>query len=512
MFGKRGRLAVTACGAALLCLVGMSLDRSVRAQDSTPWWAQYGGLDVCQGDPVTLNRVRDRVLKNDPNWKDVCAVSNRDGRPNVQIFVHGDPGAANVRIIAYVNIEPNVPPPAWWESVSCSGSDRLANDLLRRLGITLSAKNAECLFSDTKVRGVVTSRRIDITFPVTSLAAPAPAATCAKSSLLGPWKNASTRYADKGGAGLTFERSARPGEFLGRFKLGASARDAELTFGGAIETSGPAKGCLFPANVGSSQRLEEAIKFNPEVDTFTIVDAQGAPHPRYPGRWTRGAPAKPVASCGKDAINGTWHRADGAIVKMAGVETLASGGHAIVERFPEDRWPKGRVKFSVVKKAAECRYTARCATVDAKRVDGRYSYDVREADCTLTVDPVKRTLTASGTHGVYRREAYPQAGEAAKPSVPPKPVADDEADRAAALNREIAERDAAIKRRNAEAEAADVRRKAEYAAAVKRREAEIARIKREEAEAKRRYEQQMADWRARVAACEAGDRTKCATP
>lgn len=511
MVGKmngRGRAAVVAGVLAVGCLLGLSLDQSVRAQDSTLWWARYGAMNNLCLRGGTLEGLRDQILSNKPDFEKRCASSDKHGEPVVVTSVEGAPGAGALHISAYVGISQDGLPPSWWPDVSCAQADRLANDVLRKIGIASTVRGVSCEYEEAKRYTKVYHKRIDVRIPAASLAAPA-SATCNKSGLLGPWKNASARYAEKGGAGLTFERSARQGEFLGRFRIGKGAQDAELTFGGAIETSGPAKGCLFPANVGSSQRLEEAIKFDKAADSFTIVDARGAPHPRYPGRWTRGAPAKPTASCGKDAINGTWHRADGTVVKMAGVETFADGGHAIVERFPGDRWPKGRVKFSVVKKTAECRYTARCATVDAKTTNGRYSYDVRESDCTLTVDPVKRTLTASGTHGVYRREAYPQAGEAAKPPAPTKPVAADEVDRAAALNAEVARRDAEIQRRNAAAKAADERRQAEYRAALAAQKAEAERIRRQDAEAKARYEQQMAAWRARVAACNAGDVSKC---
>ena len=42
-----------------------------------------------------------------------------------------------------------------------------------------------------------------------------------------------------------------------------------------------------------------------------------------------------------------------------------------------------------------------------------------------------------------------------------------------------------------------------------RQQAEAERLKREEAEARRRYEAEMAAWRAKVAACKAGDTAQC---
>lgn len=89
------------------------------------------------------------------------------------------------------------------------------------------------------------------------------------------------------------------------------------------------------------------------------------------------------------------------------------------------------------------------------------------------------------------------------------PEAAAEAERTARLNREVAERDAAIKRRNAEIKAADERRQREYREALAAQKAEADRIKREDAAAKARYEAEMAAWRVRVAACNAGDVAQC---
>ncbi len=84
-----------------------------------------------------------------------------------------------------------------------------------------------------------------------------------------------------------------------------------------------------------------------------------------------------------------------------------------------------------------------------------------------------------------------------------------EAERTARLNREVAERDAAIKQRNAEIKAADERRQREYLEALAAQKAEADRIKREDAAARARYEADMAAWRARVAACNAGVVSQC---
>lgn len=110
----------------------------------------------------------------------------------------------------------------------------------------------------------------------------------------------------------------------------------------------------------------------------------------------------------------------------------------------------------------------------------------------------------------------PDAEREARAQLTPDPAAAAEARKAAAesertarLNREVAERDAAIKRRNAEIKAADERRQREYLQALAAQKAEADRIKREDAAARARYEADMAAWRARVAACNAGVVSQC---
>lgn len=401
-----------------------------------------------------------------------------------------------------------------WNKLNCADATAIAGDLLQAIDAPFGASDLSCSYHEASYYGdgSTNEKYLDIIFR----AGPrrSPEQSCAKDTFLGAWKNDHPKYA-KYGAGVTFGRSQREGELLGRFSFLRYPEMLPNILASTITTSGPPNGCLFPALRGSSLQHDDALKYDKATDSFTIVNADGSPNPGFPGRWTRGSPPKPAATCSKDDINGTWHRADGARVLMTGVGVFGNGGHGIMDRYPEDRWPKGESKFRAVKEVGVCRYEARCTKVTRRTTNDGSSFDVSDAACTLTVDPAKRVMTESGTGTrVYTRvapnaaaERAAQAREDAEAAKAREAAA--EAERTARLNREVAERDEAIKRRNAEIKAADERRQREYLEALAAQKAEADRIKREAAAARARYEADMAAWRVRVAACNAGDVSQC---
>lgn len=251
---------------------------------------------------------------------------------------------------------------------------------------------------------------------------------------------------------------------------------------------------------------------------MTIEGSAGAFISNVP--WSRAGNAPQEATCAREDIEGDWHRSDGSLVPIVGVDAgLRDGGNALLFNHPEG-WPRGQSKFRGIYRvggAKSCKLKAICAGYQ-RSTNGNTTREERA--CELTIDPVRGILQESGSSLTYRRQPR---GTAPRSSVPAERAAlaraeaeaakareaAAEAERTASLNREVAERDAAIKRRNAEIKAADERRQREYRDALARQQAETERLKREEAAAKARYEADMAAWRARVAACKAGDYAQC---
>lgn len=123
--------------------------------------------------------------------------------------------------------------------------------------------------------------------------------------------------------------------------------------------------------------------------------------------WTRTSPMAADATCRREDIEGNWRRSDGAIVPIVGVEQFkdGDGGVALLFNHPEGWWPKGQHKFTHIVRVGgrrSCRLLATCATYDRAANGGMQR---RERTCGLTVDPVKRRLTESGSSLYYTREA-----------------------------------------------------------------------------------------------------------
>lgn len=422
-----------------------------------------------------------------------------------------------------------------WNEISCDGASAIFAETMRASPVAVrpDVSKLTCEFSqepipslNSDMPSVIRVIRIEAPalFGSTASKVSAPVTRSCDTALIGDWKSDAPVHVKKG---LTLKLKPQEdrmtlleGTFAARgqykYEIGSGLSPAGVwSFADPVRSGDTCTFRIKPSPLASAG--DWTLRYNTKTDSFSFFKGNvGAtyPDPFLPGRWTRGSPPKPAATCSKDDINGTWHRADGARVLMTGVGVFGNGGHAIMDRYPEDRWPKGESKFRAVKEVAACRYEARCTTVTSRKSSDGYSYDVKDAACTLMVDPAKRVMTASGTHGVYTRvapnaaaERAAQAREAAEATKAREAAA--EAERTARLNREVAERDAAIKRRNAETKAADDRRQREYLQALAAQKAEADRIKREAAAAKARYEAEMAAWRARVAACNAGDYTQC---
>ena len=279
--------------------------------------------------------------------------------------------------------------------------------------------------------------------------------------------------------------------------------------------------CRFTAKCGSvlSSSPSCTVVIDPAKNTLTVEG--GATVFVSELTWTRATPAPAQAKCSREDIEGDWIRSDGALVPIVGVDAgFRDGGTALLFNHPEG-WPKGQSKYRNIKRDGgpqSCKMTAICADYDRNPSTG--SFTRNERACTLTVDPVKRTLTQGGSSLTYTRKgnAAP-ASRPVQPAAPPVsiPVTSEQEQRELAererLNREqiefskrqLAENEAsrrAFEQAVKDREATIARQKAEHEAAVAAVEAE--RLRRE-----REHEAAMAKWRADVEACKNGDKSRC---
>lgn len=238
---------------------------------------------------------------------------------------------------------------------------------------------------------------------------------------------------------------------------------------------------------------------------------QPGPAPSRTATEKAGAAAPAVPTCSREDVEGDWRRSDGANVPIVGVHAFKNGpgGNALLFNHPEGWWPKGQTKFTGIYREGgdrSCKLKATCATYD-RTVSGNVVR--RERACTLTIDPVKKRMTESGSSLFYTRDGAAKAAPAkpeAAAAVPTAQSAEEQAatsslnaQQAATAKREIAEYEAQ-KKRIADEQAA---KEAAYRKALADREALIAENERKAREARAR-------WEAAAAACRAGDRSQCA--
>lgn len=226
----------------------------------------------------------------------------------------------------------------------------------------------------------------------------------------------------------------------------------------------------------------------------------------FDGPWTRSAtPVATGPNCAANDIDGNWHRSDGALVPIVGIDAgFRDGGNALMFNHP-DNWPKGSHKFLRVFRDGgpeSCKMSAVCINYDINRSTGQTFK--RERNCTLTVDPERQTLSESGSTLSYSR------ARAELPVSVPVTSAQELAEIATReqLNREQADFAA---RQVAENNAA----KAAFEKATAEREATIAAQHAEAERKQREYDAAMARWRAEVAdveACNRGETSRCRPP
>lgn len=269
--------------------------------------------------------------------------------------------------------------------------------------------------------------------------------------------------------------------------------------------------CNFDAQCGANLSSANACKMviDPAKNTLKV---EGGSQMFISDRvWTRSAPMAAEAMCSREDVEGEWRRSDGAAVPIVGVHAFRNGpgGNALLFNHPEGWWPRGQSKFTGIYREGgdrSCRLKATCATYDRTARGGVIR---RERACTLTIDPVKKRMTESGSSLFYTRDGAATA-TAAKPAAAaaaaPKVQSAEEQAATSALN---AQQAASAKREAADYEArkkaiADEQtaKEAAYRKALADREALIA-------ENARKAQQAQADWQAAVAACRAGDTGKC---
>ncbi len=269
--------------------------------------------------------------------------------------------------------------------------------------------------------------------------------------------------------------------------------------------------CTFDAQCGSNLSSANACKLVIDPANNTLKVEGGSQMFVSDRVWTRTTPMAAETVCSREDVEGDWRRSDGANVPIVGVHVFKNGpgGNALLFNHPEGWWPKGQTKFTGIYREGgdrSCKLKATCATYD-RTASGNIVR--RERACTLTIDPVKKRMTESGSSLFYTRDGAAKAAPAkpeAAAAVPTAPSAEEQAatsslnaQQAATAKREIAEYEAQ-KKRIADEQAA---KEAAYRKALADRDALIAENERKAREAR-------AKWEAAAAACRAGDQSQCA--
>ncbi len=162
----------------------------------------------------------------------------------------------------------------------------------------------------------------------------------------------------------------------------------------------PPQNCAYRAQCSSPSSSANPCTLNIDPAKGTLKIAGGSKVFISDVIWTRSAPAPQEKTCSAADIEGNWTRSDGAQISVAGVK-FKDGGNALLYNHPTGGWPKGAFKFSQIKSTGSCNWAAQCATVYRDSAKG--GFNTVSGACTLTVDPETKTMTASGTHGSFKR-------------------------------------------------------------------------------------------------------------
>ncbi len=438
-------------------------------------------------------------------------VVNEWGSNGGSVFAVSSPGDREPGVVVSLYTSPTEGTASFdvqWHSLlrnlagSCAEDERLVRALALRAGYKISAlKINRC-----KLRANSFHAKTDGIADIEKAARPAIAGgKCRADSYVGTWQRpGSGRQSAQ--VQIVFSREGQEGTGRATGFARAPYSDGEVI---ASRITGDGAGCRFKAQCGTITSTSNpcTVVVDPAQNRLTIEGGAKSFVSDVP--WTRGTAAPAAAVCTRADIEGDWHRSDGALVPIVGVDAFArgDGGNALLYNHPEN-WPKGQSKFRGIYRvggAQSCQLKAVCAGYDRNSRTGAVTRNERA--CELTIDPVRGTLRESGSTLTYRRDGRGGAATPAPAPVPEPKVSAEElaatrslnADQAATAKREI-ERYEADKKRIADEQAAN---EAAYRKALADREALIAENDRKAREAMRK-------WEADVAACKAGDRSKCA--
>jgi hypothetical protein len=391
---------------------------------------------------------------------------------------------------------------------SCTDDERFVRSMATQAGLTVQSFSTV----DCKKRGIfsgVWDSYGYVTFKRAGTSA-VPASRCGASAYAGAWQRKG-EGAQKPQVQIVFATERGASAPVGSTRGFASAPYGDGTVvASRIRQVGDS--CTFDAQCGSNLSSANACKLviDPAKNTLKV---EGGSQMFISDRvWTRSAPMAAEAMCSREDVEGDWRRSDGANVPIVGVHVFKNGpgGNALLFNHPEGWWPKGQTKFTGIYREGgdrSCKLKATCATYD-RTASGTVVR--RERACTLTIDPVKKRMTESGSSLFYTRDVAAKA-TVAKPdaaaAAAPKAQSAEEQAATSALNaqqaetakREIAEYEAQ-KKRIADEQAA---KEAAYRKALADREALIAENERKAREA-------YTKWEAAAAACRAGDQSQCA--
>lgn len=463
-------------------------------------WAQEKGQTIIlDGKPFIV----DTWLKGpDVSSVGIAVISPPDAQPKVDFVIRG---VGNWDLV-WRNL------PDSQAGASCAEEERLVRALAREAGLAVTDFEPSRCKDYSKIYNTWSSFG---SARFSRAAQPPEAQKCTADAWLGTWQRPGTAPQAK-----VLQLQFTKGQYGGLAK--AQGYNGHPEFNGKqvidnIYSETPGCTYLAQCSMGISAPVSCKLTIDPAKNTLLVQDRNGI-RTYFDGPWTRSAtPLPTAATCSARDIDGNWHRSDGALVPIVGIDAgFRDGGNALMFNHP-DIWPKGSHKFLRVFRDGgpdSCKLSAVCISYETNRSTGQAFK--RERACTLTIDPERQTLSESGSTLSYSRTPKSSGGGqqaprsiTTAPAEPPVSVPVTSAQELA----EIATRERLNREQAAFAQkqlAENAAAKAAFEKATADREATIAAQAAEAARKQREYEAAMAKWRADVEACKNGDRSRCA--
>ncbi|MDZ4368802.1 MAG: hypothetical protein U0987_17540, partial [Afipia sp.] len=217
---------------------------------------------------------------------------------------------------------------------SCADEERWVRALARRAGVAISAlRTIDC----KRYKGWSEALTTYGSAAMAIAARPAIAGgKCRADAYVGTWQRPGSGKQSPQ-VQVVFSKEGQEGTARARGFARAPYSDGEVI---ASRITGDGPGCRFRAQCGTITSTSNpcTVVVDPAQNRLTIEGGAKSFVSDVP--WTRGTAAPAAAVCTRADVEGDWHRSDGALVPVVGVDAFArgDGGNALLYNHPEN-WP-----------------------------------------------------------------------------------------------------------------------------------------------------------------------------